>query len=332
MPWDSSALAVRGKAVRLDETNGFMVELRHEKDFGFLRGIGKRQERWPYVQECVIVKRVLFLLCCGLFLCVQAEENADIKENPVLKSASGYVGAEVASAYLGSGGAIYDTRPISSQEIGWFFDFGEYGWIDGYFWIVSSLHDRQSEKHRMLFNEIETVIRYGQKWQISEDAAVKASVGPLWNPPIGYYDSHKNCWGPYVSVQLDNSVAVPYMSGLWLLAPKMRGRIRFGVRKRLELSECLSLTPSVETVWMDRRRFDSRYGGDPEEAFLGGSFATVTTGLRLGWQITDNCQAYLRFLMFDIINSQARRSVKKQDAYYAKCDWPVFRLGVEYAF
>ena len=29
---------------------------------------------------------------------------------------------------------------------------------------------------------------------------------------------------------------------------------------------------------------------------------------------------------------QARRAVKKQDAYYAKCDWPIFRLGVEYGF
>ena len=332
MPWDSSALAVRGKAVRLDETNGFMVELRHEKDFGFLHGIGKRQERWPYVQECAIVKRVLFLLCCGLFLCVQAEENADIKENPVLKSASGYVGAEIASAYLGSSGAIYDTNPITSQEVGWLFDFGEYGRIDGYFWIVSSLHDRQHESHRMLFSEFETVIRYGQSWRVAENAVLKASAGPLWNPAIGYKGAHRNTWGPYVTAYLDNPVVVPYMSGLWILSPKMRGRIRFGVRRTFTLSEHFDLTPSVETVWMDRRRFDSRYGAEPEDSFLGGSFATVTTGVKLSWQITENWQSYFRFQMFDVINSQARRAVKKQDAYYAKCDWPIFKLGVEYSF
>lgn len=278
------------------------------------------------------MKRALWFLACAFSLRLWAVGGAETGGSSFVKSVSGYVGAEVASAYLGSGGAIYDTRPISSQEAGWFFDFGDCGWIDGYFWVVSSLHDRQKERHRMLFNEIETVIRYGQKWRISGDAVLKASAGPLWNPPVGYDGAHRNCWGPSVVVQLDNGFLVPYMNGLWLLAPKMRGRIRFGVRKAFALSDSVTLTPSAEAVWMDRRRFDARYGADPEKAFFGGSFATVTTGLNLSWQITGNCRSYLRFLMFDVIDSQARRAVKKQDAYYAKCDWPIFRLGVEYSF
>ena len=48
--------------------------------------------------------------------------------------------------------------------------------------------------------------------------------------------------------------------------------------------------------------------------------------------MTENLQTYFRFLMFDAVNSQARAALKKQDAYYAKRDWPVFRLGVEYSF
>ena len=281
----------------------------------------------------IFLKRLLFAaVLCGLMFRSYADGILKSEGSTVLKSASGYVGAEVASAYLGSGGAIYDTCPITSQELGWFFDFGEYGWIDGYFWIVSSLHNRQRESHRVLFSEYETVINYGQTWRISEKASVKAKVGPLWNPAIGYYDSHNNYWGPYVSLQLDNPVVVPYMNGLWLLAPKMRGRIRFGLRKKFALTEVLDIVPMVETVWMDRRRFDARYGADPEDAFMGGSFATMTSGARLTWKVTDDFHAYFRFLMFDVINSQARRAVKKQDAYYAKCDWPVFRLGVEYSF
>lgn len=274
----------------------------------------------------------LFLTLLGLNFQLYAENELKLYENTILKSASGYIGAEIASAYLGSGGAIYDTRPIASQEVGWFFDFGDYGWIDGYFWIVSSLHNRQRESHRVLFNEYETVICYGQKWEISERAKIKAKIGPLWNPPIGYYDSHNNCWGPYISVQLDNPVVIPYMSGLWLLAPRMRGRMRFGLQKKFAICDDLDIVPMIETVWMDRRRFDSRYGEDPEKAFMGGSFATMTAGARLTWRVTDDLQAYFRFLMFDVINSQARSAVKKQDAYYAKCDWPVFRIGVEYSF
>ena len=278
--------------------------------------------------------RISVAIACGFSLTAGAGSRNGVifAENPFLKSASWYVGAEVASAYLGSSGAIYDTMPVFSQETGWFFDFGEYGWIDGYFWIVSSLHNRQHESHRMLFNEYETALCYGQTWNLSEKASVKAKIGPLWNPAIGHKDSHNNYWGPNLSVHVDNPVVVPYAKGLWLLAPKMRGRICFGLRRTFRISESWDVTPMAETVWMDRRRFGSRYGSDPENAFFGGSFATVTTGARVTWKITDNFQTYFRFLMFDVIDSQARSALKKQDAYYAKCDWPVFRFGVEYSF
>jgi hypothetical protein len=36
--------------------------------------------------------------------------------------------------------------------------------------------------------------------------------------------------------------------------------------------------------------------------------------------------------MFDIVDAQARRAVKRQDTYYAKCDWPVLKVGVRYSF
>ena len=283
-------------------------------------------------KESLMIMLSAVAVAVGLQLRCGAADGVEVHGDEILKSSSWYVGAEIASAYLGSSGAIYDTNPITSQEVGWLFDFGEYGRIDGYFWIVSSLHDRQHESHRMLFSEFETVIRYGQSWRVAEKVTLKASAGPLWNPAIGYKGAHRNTWGPYVTAYLDNPIVVPYMSGLWILSPKMRGRIRFGVRKTFALSEHFDLTPSIETVWMDRRRFDSRYGAEPEDAFLGGSFATVTTGVKLSWQITENWQSYFRFQMFDVINSQARRAVKKQDVYYAKCDWPIFKLGVEYSF
>ena len=279
---------------------------------------------------------ILFLFAFSVALArsakAQSENSIIITECPILKSASWYVGAELASAYLGSSGAIYDTRPIFSQETGWFFDFGDSGWIDGYFWIVSSLHNRQHESHRVLFSEYETTICYGQTWQMSKKVSLKAKIGPLWNPAIGYWDSHNNYWGPYLGVNIDNPIVVPYAKGLWLLAPKMRGRICFGLRRNFALSERWDFTPMIETVWMDRRRFSSRYGSNPGDAFFGGSFATVTTGARVTWKMTENLQTYFRFLMFDVVNSQARKALNKQDAYYAKSDWPVFRLGVEYSF
>jgi hypothetical protein len=241
------------------------------------------------------------------------------------------VGAEVASAFLSTSGAIYDTRPVTSQEAGWFFDLGDYGWIDGYFWIISSLTDKKHDTHRMLFHEIESVVRYGRTWRTSEDTAFKAGIGPTWKPTLGHDDPANN-WGSYFIMQFDNPVVVPYVKGIWIFEPRRHGRIRFGLEKSISLSESLSLTPMVETVWMDRLRYTSRYGDDPENPILGGSFATVTSGAKLSWRVTENFQAYLRLLMFDIVDAQARRAVKRQDAYYAKCDWPVLKVGVRYSF
>lgn len=100
----------------------------------------------------------------------------------------------------------------------------------------------------------------------------------------------------------------------------------------LAVGEKLTVMPFVETVWMDNRRFQSRYGGIPQGRFLGGAFATMTTGVRLTWRIDDNWRLFVRFRQYDIINNQSRRAVKKQTAYYAKCDYPIVGAGIECSF
>ena len=101
---------------------------------------------------------------------------------------------------------------------------------------------------------------------------------------------------------------------------------------KFAVGEKLTVMPFVETVWMDNRRFQSRYGGIPQDRFLGGAFATMTTGARLTWRIDDNWRLFFRFRQYDIINNQSRHAVKKQTAYYAKCDYPIFGAGIECSF
>ena len=88
----------------------------------------------------------------------------------------------------------------------------------------------------------------------------------------------------------------------------------------------------VETVWMDRRYYFSRYGEHPNDGIFDGAFATVTSSVRLTWKLSENFNVYFRLSMFDVVDSQARKAVKEQSAYYAKRDWPVFRVGAEYCF
>ena len=51
---------------------------------------------------------------------------------------SGEFGAEVSSAYLATSGTICDNRPVASQEFDWLVNLGDWGWIDGYAWTISS--------------------------------------------------------------------------------------------------------------------------------------------------------------------------------------------------
>ncbi len=265
--------------------------------------------------------------------CATDDDERDALQPPTKRIFTGSVGWQFASGYLASSGTICDTCPVTSQEFDWKFDFGEYGYIDGYAWIVSSLHNKQHESHRPMFNEFEGAVRYGYKLKISEQFTLDTRAGPLWNPPIGYEHSYQNYWGPYVVQRLYNPYVVPYWSGLWLLAPRMRGRIRMGLRKPVKLCEGVVLTPSAETVWMDRRRFYARYGDNPEQDHIfGGAFATTTVGLRLSWMFAKGLTLYTMFQQFDIINSQARRAVRRSHAYYAKCDWPFIKVGIEYEF
>ena len=106
-----------------------------------------------------------------------------------------------------------------------------------------------------------------------------------------------------------------------------------GLRRRFAVCESVSIVPYIETVWMDRRRFASRYGADPEkDGVFGGAFTAVTTAVKGTWRFARNWTAYAALMQFDIVNTQARRAVKRSDTYWAKCDWPVVRIGVEYSF
>ena len=239
---------------------------------------------------------------------------------------------EVASGYLSSGGTLGDTRPVTTQRATWRYDYGEYGAISGYVWTKSSFHNRQHEAHRAAFDQFETAIYYGRDWTLPRDMALRSKFGPLWNPLVGYKDGHNCDWGVHFVQSLENDFVVPYMNGLWMVAPSPRSRIRFGLQRSFSLSGGWTVLPFVETVWMDNRRFQSRYGGIPQDRFLGGAFATMTTGVRVTWQMDDNWRLFVRLRQYDIINSQSRRAIKRQTAYYAKCDYPVVGIGVECSF
>lgn len=239
---------------------------------------------------------------------------------------------EVSSGYLSSAGTLGDTWPCMTQSLSWSTDLGD-GWsLSGYGWTVSSLHNRQRDKHRALFNQFETAVYGGYDMEVADGMKWINRVGPLWNPAIGYENGHNCDWGLHYIMSLKNDLVVPYANALWMIAPSPRSRIRLGICRTFAISDVLSVEPFVETVWMDNRRYQSKYGGLPQDRFLGGAFATMTTGVVLTWDLGDGWKMFVRLRQFDVINSQSRRAVKNQTAYYAKCDWPVASVGFTCSF
>lgn len=237
------------------------------------------------------------------------------------------------SGYLGSSGAIYDTRPNLSNCLSLRGELGGGFFVDGYGWFISSLHTLQSDSHRVLFNEFEGALRFGYDYYFADGSMIETKAGVLWNPAIGYHNGTIDNFGPYVVQYYKNKYLVPYWDGLWMVSPKRRARIRMGIRKPIKVSEKLSISPFCETVWLDKRRFISRYSEAPKDAsVMGGAFGSVTTGISVTYSLSENLKILGSFSQFDIINSQARRAIKKSDNYYAVCDWPIFRIGISYYF
>lgn len=240
--------------------------------------------------------------------------------------------AKVSSAYLGSSGTLYDTWPNATQTAEFSADLGEYGELSGYGWFFTSLHNRQHESHRMMFNEYESALHYGYSFDLRKDVAWVVKAGWLWNPAIGYDEGHNSNWGISFVQRLENPYVVPFMNGLWMMQPTQRGRIRFGLSRAFDISESWSLRLSAESVWADKRRYRRLYGVSPQDDFMGGAFVTVVTGMTLSWHVAKDLDVYVQFRQYDLINGEARRVVRGRSSYYAKCDWPIAGIGVSYYF
>ena len=266
------------------------------------------------------------------YVCILTLAAADIKADD-FGALHASVAAEVVSAYRSTSSGLLDTRPGATQTLNWHLSLGEYGYLEGYAWAISAFHNMQRESHRVLFYDTEGAIRYGFGVPLAEGMMLSTSAGPYFDLPFGYRNAHMKCWGPYVVQRLASPWLSLYWKGLWLVEPARRGRVAFGIEKKVALSDRLALTPFAETVWMDKRRFGRRYGSEPEKAdMLGGSFAYTFIGVKAKWAIGEDLSIVATAAMCDVINNQARKAVRHSNAYYAKNDWPVVRLGIEYFF
>ena len=245
----------------------------------------------------------------------------------------GTISLFVSSAGLSPSGGLYDSLPEATQSLDWRQGLGRFGYLCGFYSIYSSLHDRQHEVHRAAFNDMDFDLCYGYDVELADGVAVRTSGGPYFDVPIGYHGAHMKCWGGIMLQSLANPYLTPYWGVLWLREPQKKGRIKVGLKKSFEISDGLTFSIFAEGVWMDKRRFNLRYGDEPEKSTIGGgAVAFVLSGGRLDWKITDSITLFASYIQYDLVNPQARSSVKKRGRYCDKCDWPIARVGLSYSF
>lgn len=246
---------------------------------------------------------------------------------------SGYARCDVASGHISTSGGLSDTRPVSTHMLFLRQDLGNMGFLDGYAWSISALHDKQDDKHGQLLYWAEGAACYGYEFSPWEGAMLQTKAGPFCGQHLDYVQAHNSSLGVTAAQRLDNPWVTPYWGGTWLYKPSRDCLVVAGMTKAVELCDDLTLSAYFQPTWMDRRRYRGRYGSMTEEkVVMGGAVAFMQFGVQLDWKVSDSLKFYAAALQYDVVNRQARRSIKNGGHYYDKCDWPVFRMGVRVVF
>lgn len=246
---------------------------------------------------------------------------------------SGYVKSDVASAYISTSGGLSDTRPVSTHTLGMRQNLGGFGFLDGYIWSISALHDKQRDKHGQLFYWLEGAAHYGYNLPLWEGTLLQTKAGPYCGLPLDYVHEHNPSLGLSVAQRFDNPYVIPYWGGIWLCEPSHKGRVKAGLVKGFELLDDLTLSVYFQPTWMDHRRYRARYGSAIEEkTIMGGAVAFILFGMQLDWKFSDDLRFYAAVSQYDVVNRQARDSIKSSGHYYDKCDWPLLKMGAMLVF
>lgn len=270
---------------------------------------------------------IFAVLSCALYAGGACDGRADAYRF------SGYVKSDVASAYISTSGGLSDTRPVSTHTLGLRQDLGGFGFIDGYIWSICALHDKQRDKHGQLFYWLEGAAHYGYDLPLWEGTLLQTKAGPYCGLPLDYVHEHNPSLGLSVAQRFDNPYVTPYWGGIWLCEPSHKGRVKAGLAKGFELRDDLTLSVYFQPTWMDHRRYRARYGSAIEEkTIMGGAVAFILFGVQLDWKFSDDLRFYAAVSQYDVVNRQARNSIKNGGHYYDKCDWPLLKVGAAFSF
>ena len=240
---------------------------------------------------------------------------------------------EVRSTYV-SLGKIVEDRPMQVTFMRVGVDAGDFGRFGVRNWDVSSLTDRRADAHRHALYHTE----FGPTWQydlrFSDDWLVKSDLTRSWTMYRGFDDDSSN--RTYHWWQLDQSLENPYLVPFYRVRKCFRGNDFFyfkaGIRRKVDVWDALSLTPSVfaegGSSRNQRRVLGSRPGGGSWDA----GAASVSFRLEAAWRFRENVSVFAFVEQYEIVGGDERRAVRASSYRCAHNDWTLAGVGIRLKF
>ena len=213
-------------------------------------------------------------------------------------------------------------------------DTGKFGRFGIRNWDVSSLTDRRDAVHRHALYHTE----FGPTWQYDLDIAdgwrLKSDVTRSWTIYRGFDEVKSN--RTYHWWQVDQSLENPFVVPFWRLRRTFRGSDFFyfkaGVRRRFEVCESLSLTPSVfaegGNVRCQRRIFGARSEGEDWRDGI----SSVSFRLEAVWRFCENVSAFAFIEQYEVVGGDARRANDDSSNRCLHNDWTLCGGGFRFRF
>ena len=270
-------------------------------------------------------------LACTIFAEQDSPSEAEPADDPIAFDAT--VTMDVTSGYL-LYGALMNSQPCvqGGVEAGASYDaLGRFG-VGA--WSNSDLTGRRHTFGKA-FNENDFYLHYGRAFEISENVSFNFRAMHMWYwYPHSTGHTGKGCPSKrelYLIGSLENPVVVPYV--MWTHEWELTDGTYFecGIRRRFEVMNGLSLTPSFSENWLSHGYmtiFPAPSGEDACERGIG----CLRLSLVAEYALTESFRVHARIDYVLLVNDELRGAVDNaSNSPYMK-DFAWGSIGCSYSF
>ena len=197
----------------------------------------------------------------------------------------------------------------------------EFGYLGVGLWLNSDLTKRRGDMYyplgRGVPNEYDPNIHFGRTFWFDDERTWgldwRSTVVWVYYPPHNYHGARHTptTWDFDHSFALLNPYVIPFID---VVREYSQGAnlLQFGLKKPFDVTERLSLTPSLTMVWREHQYdwcFPTKFG-DAKKCNSG--IATMKLMLDANWKITDNFGLFAKVAYCSIVDPDLRDNIDRE--------------------